>query len=117
LQRLEKCAIASAVLSLFANIGIRSSYNTTVATFAIYSAYTRNGRINAVSAGLIAVSVLIDIVFFSLYGSQFSNAGHELVFGLVMGIFNLFAKVMLLVIHYNLFVEFGGMFGGMLSPH
>lgn len=111
-QRLEKTAIASAILSLFANIGVRSSFNTTVATFAIYAAYTRNGRVNAVSALLVAVSILIDIVLFGLYGQQWGNLGHEYVFGLIMAIFNLFAKVVLLVIHYNLFVEFGGMFGG-----
>jgi hypothetical protein len=60
-QRLEKCALTATVLSLFANIGINSGYNTSVSMFAVYAAYARNGRVNAVSAAMMLTSILIDV--------------------------------------------------------
>ena len=60
-QRLEKCTLTATVLSLFANIGINSGYNTSVSLFAVYAAYARNGRVNAVSASMMLTSILIDV--------------------------------------------------------
>jgi len=61
-QRLEKFGLASAALSLLAAIGIQNNDNVALALFAVYSSYSRIGRINLVSAGLLVLSIIIDIV-------------------------------------------------------
>jgi hypothetical protein len=73
-QRLEKSAIAATVLSLFANVGINSGYNTSVCLFAVYSAYARNGRVNAVSAAMMLTSILIDVTLYGRFMSTRSTA-------------------------------------------
>lgn len=63
-QRLEKFGLASTAISLFAGIGVDNNYNVALGLFAVYSSYSRNGRINLASGGLIALSVIVDIVLY-----------------------------------------------------
>jgi multisubunit Na+/H+ antiporter MnhC subunit len=76
-QRLEKSAIAATVLSLFANVGINSGYNTSVCLFAVYSAYARNGRVNAVSAAMMLTSILIDVTLYGRFMFTRTTQSHQ----------------------------------------
>eukprot|EP00455_Lapot_gusevi_P021428 TRINITY_DN224_c0_g2_i1.p1 TRINITY_DN224_c0_g2~~TRINITY_DN224_c0_g2_i1.p1 ORF type:complete len:200 (-),score=77.30 TRINITY_DN224_c0_g2_i1:234-761(-) len=110
-QRLEKCAIVSLAISIFGSIPGIGVHNVAVAAIVLYAAYTRNGRVNAVTLLVVILSLLTDISICGLYAKDWGKSGHEHAFGLAMLIVNLFVKLLMIACHYNLYMEFGGSFG------
>ena len=109
--RVEIVALVSFSVSMLHCFSVAAYYNVSIALFALYSTYTRNGRINLSALYIVLVSLFIDIVYLGLYGKIDIDLKEQYSWGVAMMIINMFIKVALVVCQYFLFVEYGAMYG------
>jgi len=109
-----KFGLASVVLTLFASMGSQPSYNFPIALLSVFVPHLPKPFLTSLLFVLLPISLLLDIIWASLYG-PYLDSGAPLL-ALILMVLNLFLKVPWAYAAYELMNESGGSPIVLLNP-
>ena len=73
--RLETLSFVSMGLTTFACLGFSPGYNVMLAFFGVYASTSQNGKHVLAYTSVLVLTILLDIIWCSLYGANQQGAG------------------------------------------
>lgn len=108
-EYVERCGWLQVLFGILTSVSAEyafPSYNVALGFWAVYCAYTKHGRATFGFITFEFLTVFLDIIFCSLYGSVGKSSGFK--FALAMFIFCLFVKLFALYSSAHYFAYLGG---------
>lgn len=109
-----KFGLASTVLTLFASMGSQPSYNFPIALLSVFVPHIPKPFLTSLLFVLLPLSLLLDIIWASIYGGYLSSGAPLL--ALILMVLNLFLKVPWGYAAWELMNESGGSPIVLLTP-
>jgi hypothetical protein len=115
-RRLEKVCVFSLILSMMSQVNsyvAMPTYNSILAGWGLFTVYSRSSRAVFGLLGFVTLSILLDIIYLSVWSSGDSNAlstnevsqaSSTTRFSVTMMVFNMFAKTALIYYGTHLFI-------------